>query len=153
MNRLGGFGDFETTVDSISLKDTTRSKDEILENVAAVKNGTEFLNGTLITVPGLEPLFDYEKEAANVPFPGPGMGAMITGFARFAKVADGIIATGSNVLEKEAIEACGEYAEVWTVGLQVNPRAWGKGCVLGEGSVKEFLGKKGKGEVLYVSFG
>ena len=44
--------------------------------VALAKNGTDKLNGTVVRVPGVKEIYDYEKESSNIPMP-PGKSSWI----------------------------------------------------------------------------
>jgi hypothetical protein len=70
----------------------------------------------------------------------------------FSQIADGILATTSVALEREAVQACREYANVLIPGISVNPRAW-SGSELAAGPIKDFLDKHDKHTVLFISFG
>ena len=39
-----------------------------VRKVCNSKNGSDSLNGTLIKVPGVEEIYDYEREASNTPY-------------------------------------------------------------------------------------
>lgn len=90
----GGMADYEDAVEKIysdealrkgrkreEIRDAVRYFDhplkEILQKsltivmcqVTIAKNGTDKVNGTVIRVPGVREMYDYEREGYNVPMP------------------------------------------------------------------------------------
>ncbi|RDW65261.1 hypothetical protein BP5796_09953 [Coleophoma crateriformis] len=151
-----GVSDLEEIADEImkdEAKRNGRERHEIIDKIAHVKNGTDSLNGTIIRVPGVKPMYDYEREAANCPAP-PGMGAILSQMVTLGKQSDGIISASSTCLEGEAIKACEKYTKLYPVGIQVAPRGWAKdGLEIKDETLSTFLEKWGTNKVVFISFG
>ncbi|RDW59520.1 hypothetical protein BP6252_12607 [Coleophoma cylindrospora] len=151
-----GVSDLEEIADEImkdEAKRNGRERQTVIEQVACVKNGTDSFNGTIIRVPGVKPMYDYEREMGNCPSP-PGIGVILSQMVTLGKKVDGIISASSTCLEGETIKALEKYTKVYPVGIQVAPRGWGKdGLEIKDETLSNFLGKWGTNEVVFISFG
>ena len=133
-----------------------------------MRNGHLEPQGILVKIPGLPEMYDYEREAENLPaFPceeylASGADTMLSSplaipdivmnMVDFTGRGDGTLLSSSNCLEKEVIEACNEYIPTYAVGAGVTARAW-KGTQLEPGPIKTFLDQNVANEVIFVSFG
>ncbi|CZR66912.1 uncharacterized protein PAC_16813 [Phialocephala subalpina] len=153
--KLGGFADYEETVENY-LKDDElrkgRERSEILEEVCKAKNGTDGLNGTVCKVPGRPDMYDYEREASNGPSPQ-GLAHMLCTMVDLAKSTDGVICASSEAIEGEALKTCSEFQKIYGVGLSVAPRGWSTGLTVKDDTIRTFLDKFEHNSVLYISFG
>ncbi|KAE9362805.1 glycosyltransferase family 1 protein [Stipitochalara longipes BDJ] len=150
-----GFSDWEKTVDRIYSDEGLRAgrdKAEIIEAVALAKNGTDKLNGTVVRVPGVKEMYDYEREGYNIPMP-PGILTQMAAMTNLANETDGVIISSSYAIEGPVLEAWKEFKKPYPVGIQVAPFGWEKGAVIQDEKIQGFLEKQEKNSVLYISFG
>jgi len=185
-----GISDFEEVIEKIWANEKLRNgreKQEILEAVSFensksnpsmilmfvfqvldVKNGSDVLNGTIIRAPGVKEMYDYEREAANVPKPPgilsnlervtaltlvTGMLPMMGEMVKLIKKVDGMLLSSSYVLEGPALEGFKQFTKPYPHGVQVAPHGWGKGHQIKNEDIRSFLDRNEKNTVLYISFG
>ncbi|MCJ1391936.1 hypothetical protein MMC18_004803 [Xylographa bjoerkii] len=154
-SKLGGFADYDEIVDRIYHDDDLRGgreRSEILEKVYSAKNGSDVLNGTVVHVLGIKPMYDYEREASNGPTP-PGLASMLCEMVKLARNTDGIIVPSSNCLEEAVLIACNEFAKIHAVGIQLAPRGWSTSTRIEDDTIRTFLDKHPPQSVLFISFG
>ncbi|MCJ1398745.1 hypothetical protein MMC11_001946 [Xylographa trunciseda] len=154
-SKSGGFADYDEIVDRYYHDKTMRKgreRMEILEEVCKAKNGRDALDGTVVHVPGIKPMYDYEREASNGPTP-PGLAAMLGEMVKLAKNTDGIIVPSSFCLEEAVLAACAQLAKIHAVGIQIAPRGWSTSTRVQEDTIRTFLDKHPPYSVLYISFG
>ncbi|PMD38695.1 glycosyltransferase family 1 protein [Hyaloscypha variabilis F] len=150
-----GFSDWEKTVERIYSDESLRAgrdRAQIIEAVALAKNGTDKLNGTVLRVPGVKEMYDYEREGYNIPMP-PGVLSQMAVMANLADETDGIIISSSYAIEGPVLEACKEFKKVYPVGIQIAPFGWEKGAVIQDEKIRGYLDKQKENSVLYISFG
>ncbi|KAK2743136.1 indole-3-acetate beta-glucosyltransferase [Colletotrichum kahawae] len=152
----GGFSDWEEIVHKYVSDETLRKgrdRSEIIDKVCIAKNGFDEFNGTIISIPGIQDMYDYEREFGEVPLQA-GVSSMLRETVSLAKATDGVVCASSMALEGETIAACQTYTTVHPVGVQVAPRGWYKnGLVVKDESLLAFLDSHGKEEVVLISFG
>lgn len=125
----------------------------LMEQVMASKNGKREMDDTVVWVPSVGKMYNYERDArfmGNIH--NPKNPAMTTSYIEFAAMADGMIVPGSDVLEREAVEACNKVSRIVAPGLTVGPTVY-DGRKLEDGELKTFLDAQAEKEVLLISFG
>lgn len=169
MPRPDGIADYKQIVETLSegktltdderldlLNDAshvTQPKPKLTEQVMAAKNGKREMDDTVVWVPSVGKMYNYERDAGFMDIPhAPKNQAMTTSFIEFAAMADGMIVPGSEVLEQEAVEACSKVSRTVAPGLTVGPTVY-DGRKLEDGELKTFLDAQTEREVLLVSFG
>ncbi|KAK4687104.1 hypothetical protein P7C73_g3015, partial [Tremellales sp. Uapishka_1] len=125
---------------------------EIILQLMLARNGDVKPNGTVVSVPGIPDMYDYEREAENVDNPMATFGQVLANMVDFMREADGVLAASSMCLEGAAIDAIKQYINVLPIGMSLGPRAW-NGSTLDEGDVKQFLDRQKDKSVLFISFG
>ncbi|KAF4818959.1 UDP-glycosyltransferase 76D1 [Colletotrichum siamense] len=152
----GGFSDWEDIADKYVSDETLRKgreRSEIIDKVCIAKNGFDEFNGTVISIPGIQDMYDYEREFGEVPLQA-GVSSMLRETVSLAKATDGVVCASSMALEGETIAACQTYTTVYPVGVQVAPRGWSKNeLVVKDETLRAFLDSHRKGEVVLISFG
>ncbi|MCJ1323030.1 hypothetical protein MMC15_008381 [Xylographa vitiligo] len=149
-SKLGGFADYDEVVEKFyndSEKRKGRERMQILE-----ENGSDALNGTVVHVPGIKPMYDYEREASNGPTPA-GLTVMLYEMVKLAKNTDGVIVASSECLEEAVLTACSQFAKMYAVGIQLAPRGWSTKTRIQDDSIRSFLDKQSRHNVLFISFG
>ncbi|KAK4687554.1 hypothetical protein P7C73_g2564, partial [Tremellales sp. Uapishka_1] len=125
---------------------------DVAGQVVLSKNGEVKPNGTVVSIPGVPDMYDYEREAENVDNPMTTFGQMVASMVDFIREADGVLATSSMCLEGEVMEALKQYINVLPIGMSMGPRGW-NGSELIDGLVKQFLDRQRDKSVLFISFG
>ncbi|KAL2060536.1 hypothetical protein VTL71DRAFT_9177 [Oculimacula yallundae] len=151
----GGFSDWEEVVARFHGDEVLRrgrTEEDIIEQVCTAKNGSDAYNGTVIKIPGLKEMHDYEREFGEVPVQS-GMASVLRETTSLARSTDGIISASSMTLEGETLLACQKYAQVYPIGVQVAPRGWSSGLEIQDEELRSFLERYGSNEVALISFG
>ncbi|KAF5519386.1 UDP-glycosyltransferase 72B1 [Colletotrichum aenigma] len=110
----GGFSDWENIVDKYVSDEALRKGRErsgIIDKVCIAKNGFDEFNGTVISIPGIQDMYDYEREFGEVPLQA-GVSSMLRETVSLAKATDGVMCASSMALGGETIAACQTYATV-----------------------------------------
>ncbi|KAF9554030.1 UDP-Glycosyltransferase/glycogen phosphorylase [Agrocybe pediades] len=119
-------------------------------------------SGTIVKLPGVPEMYDYEFYPQILPFEGP-LSLVLKGAYEFLKACDGLIAVNAHCWEEDAINALKFWFADW------DKKAYAIGPLLpeslglleqspwGADDIKVFLetvqAKRGKGSVLLISFG
>ncbi|KAJ7436845.1 hypothetical protein FB451DRAFT_1061457 [Mycena latifolia] len=158
--------DFAQIADEIFSDETRRkgrSMDDIVDQVGLAWNGTDKLCGRVIKSPGTPDMYDYERVAYSAGAPH-GLGRLLVGSQKFAKLADGYIVPTAACIEPVGVAHCRELMqkrgqELFTVGMQAHELCWTDASSPPPTNevVRSFLddavAKHGAGSVLYISFG
>ncbi|KAK4696421.1 hypothetical protein P7C70_g8385, partial [Phenoliferia sp. Uapishka_3] len=140
-----------------------RSYDEILSAVAAARNGTDALRGTIKKYAGAPDMYDWERgfdSATLMQLLNLLLASLLLGAQAFAKVADGFILTDDPATAAEGVSATkGHYEklgkETFFVGPQLHQSYWGLGepTAIENEQVASFLASAEPKSVLFISFG
>ncbi|KAG6359887.1 hypothetical protein INS49_010940 [Diaporthe citri] len=153
---VGGFSDWEEIVEKYMSDESLREgrdRSEISERVCIAKNGSDDFNGTVISIPGLKDMHDYEREFGEVPLQA-GVTSMLRETVSLAKATDGVVCASAMALEGDTLTACNKYTTVHPVGVQIAPRGWSHDVpTIKEDKLLSFIQHYGKGEVILISFG
>ncbi|MCJ1382124.1 hypothetical protein MMC17_005236 [Xylographa soralifera] len=112
--KLGRFADYDEIMDKLYRDDNTRKGRErmqILEEVCKAKNGSNAPKDTVVHVPNIKPMCDYEREASNSPTP-PGLAVMLYEMVKLVKHTNGIIITSSHCLEETVLTTYTQFAKI-----------------------------------------
>ncbi|MCJ1438144.1 hypothetical protein MMC27_007531 [Xylographa pallens] len=154
-SKLGGFADYDQVVDKFyndNDKRKGRDRMQILQEVSIAKNGSDALDGTVLHVPGIKPMYDYEREASNGPTP-PDLATMLCEMVKLAQNTDGVVVPSSHCLEEAVLNACAQFATIYAIGIQLTPRGWGTDARVQDDTIRSFLDKHPRHSVLFISFG
>ncbi|KAJ7920627.1 hypothetical protein B0H13DRAFT_1867356 [Mycena leptocephala] len=140
-----------------------RSMDDIMDAIGQAWNGSDRFSGRIVKCPGVPDMYDYERVCHSAGHT-PGVGQLLAGAQKLAKIADGIIAPSSLCIEPVGVPYCKDFykkrgQELFTIGLQAHELCWTDAppAPPTNATVAAFLDNAltqyGPKSVLYISFG
>lgn len=78
---------------------------------------------------------------------------MLCEMVKLSKNTNGVVVASSEAMEEAALSACQGFACIYPVGIQLAPRGWGKGLLIADDTIRNFLDRYDRHNVLFISFG